>query len=125
MAAKLHIKIRTNDNLLFFSLFLLTFCANIHTFGGNDVTDVLQILLVCIVEGGEFAAVDVEDGNNLVGGGEERHHDFGARETAAGYVAWELFYVGNYDGALLFPRCATDTASVGYVHTRHRTLEGS
>lgn len=82
---------------------------------GQEGAELLKVLLVGVVEGGEFGAVDVEHTDDFRHIIIYRHYDFGARETAACYVSREFFYVGNDECLTLLPCTAAHSASEWYL----------
>lgn len=67
---------------------------------------------VDVVKCGEVLAVDVKHADDIALGIVQGDDNLAAGEAAAGDVAGELLNVGDDDGAVLLPRCATHAAPV-------------
>ena len=84
----------------------------------------LQIVPICLVEGVEIGAVDVEDCHysSVV---QNRNNDFAVGGRGARYMSGKLMNVGHDDCLGALPSRATDTATKGDACAGNRTLEGT
>ena len=80
----------------------------------------LKVLPVCLVESGQFAAVDVQHGND---GGtfENGYHNLAAAFAGTGDVSGKLFHIRHYDCLFPGPCRAAHTFSFAYA----RACQGS
>ncbi len=85
----------------------------------------LQPVLICSIEGGEFRAVDVEDCGDVTFAIEYGNDDFRTGKAATGNVAGKLFYIGYDNGLAMLPGCAAHPKAIADVHTGYRPLKGT
>ena len=83
---------------------------------GEQAADFFQMAAVGVVEGGEFFAVDVEDGFHFSRLGEDGDDYLGARQAAAGDMPRKLLDIWDYEGLALLSDCATYATTIAYVH---------
>ena len=87
--------------------------------------NLLQPHAVRVVEGGQFVAVDVEDGGDGAVGAMDGDDDLAAGGAAAGDVSWESLDVGDDDGFVPGPCRPTNAFPERDVHAGDGTLEGA
>ena len=91
----------------------------------NQAADGFEVVAIGVVEGGELAAVNVEDGKDGARGIEHGDDNLGTGKAAASYVARELLDIGNDNGLLLLPGSATDSTAIANVHAGYGALKGT
>jgi hypothetical protein len=52
-----------------------------------------------------------------------RHDYLAARQRAAGYMPWELLYIGDNERLTTLPRRATYATTIGYACASYRPLK--
>ena len=91
----------------------------------QQAADGFEVVAIGVVEGGELAAVNVEDGKDGARGIEHGDDNLGTGKAAAGYMTGELLDIRDNDGVLLLPGGAANATAIADMHAGYGTLKGT